>query len=105
MGLLDREYYRDEEGGRFAAWLRQGLFTKILFVINILVFLIQLATKPVPMPGSNADPGAFTDALALVGEPIMRGEIWRLRNNRPRRLEALFRNAHAERNALRHVHI
>lgn len=67
MGLLDREYYREEEGGPFTAWLRQGLLTKILVVLHVLVFIIQVAGQP-----------QVTDALALVGNSVLRGEFWRL---------------------------
>jgi membrane associated rhomboid family serine protease len=73
MGLLDREYYREEEGGPFTAWLRKGSFTKIIVVLNVLFFVIQVATQT-----KGIEAGAFTDALSLVGGQVMGGEIWRL---------------------------
>jgi rhomboid family protein len=72
MGLLDREYYRDEEGGPVSNWLRQGLCTKIIFALNVLFFVIQIASQDL------AKKSPFTDLLALVGDSVMRGEIWRL---------------------------
>jgi membrane associated rhomboid family serine protease len=72
MGLLDREYYREEEGGPLAAWLRRGLCTKILVAVNILAFIIQIASQ------GRANSGPFAGALALIGDPVMQGEIWRL---------------------------
>ncbi len=71
MGLLDREYYREEEGGPFAAWLRQGLITKILVALGILAYVIQVGS-------SKGGESAFTDSLALVGRNLAQGEFWRL---------------------------
>lgn len=75
MGLLDREYYREEEGGPFAAWLRQGLVTKILVAIGTLAFIFQIISRnhAAETPG-----GAFTESLSLIGDRVVQGEFWRL---------------------------
>jgi membrane associated rhomboid family serine protease len=73
MGLLDRDYYRDEEGGPIANWFRHGLVTKILFAINCLAFILQIVTIP-----RRGGPGPFTEFLALNGDRLLHGEAWRL---------------------------
>jgi membrane associated rhomboid family serine protease len=77
MGLLDRDYYRDDSGGQFAQWLRQGRVTKILVVAYVALFLIQVATiesRNVDSP----DAGPFTKAMGLSAERVLKGEVWRL---------------------------
>ncbi len=74
MGLLDREYYREEDGGPFISWLRQGLVTKILVVLCTLAFIIQVASQS----SRFGAPSPFTDSLSLVGERAVQGEFWRL---------------------------
>ena len=69
MGLLDREYYREDEGGPLAAWFRIGLVTKILVATNVLFFLIQVSSAP---------SGTITSSLAVIGDRIMAGQVWRL---------------------------
>jgi len=73
MGLLDRDYYRDDEGGPIAAWLRHGLATKVLVVVNAIAFLVQISTE-----AGSPNSGPFTEALGLVGDRVLRGEVWRL---------------------------
>ena len=73
MGIHDRDYYRDDEGGFLANWSRSGQVTKSLIAINVAAFVIQLATQ---RQGGAA--GAFTEWLQLVGEKVMHGEVWRL---------------------------
>ena len=75
MGLLDREYYREEEGGPLATWLRHGLCTKILVAVNILAFVIQIASQS---QSAIPNSGVFADALTLIGDRVMHGEIFRL---------------------------
>jgi membrane associated rhomboid family serine protease len=76
MGLLDREYYREEEGGPFMAWLRQGLITKILVTLGALAFIIQIASQSPRFDDSTSS--SFTGALSLVGGKVVQGEFWRL---------------------------
>ena len=76
MGLLDREYYREEEGGPFLAWLRQGLITKILVALGILAFIIQIASQSQRFGEDSS--GSFTDSLSLIGAKVVQGEFWRL---------------------------
>lgn len=74
MGFLDRDYYRDEEGGAMAAWVRQGLVSKILVAIFAVVYLVQISSHG----GAPDTLGVFTEALDLVGDKVLGGEFWRL---------------------------
>jgi membrane associated rhomboid family serine protease len=73
MAFLDRDYYRDEGSGPLATWIRHGLITKILVLVSILVYLIQIRIR-------DEDTGAslLTEALAVIGLRVMHGEVWRL---------------------------
>jgi membrane associated rhomboid family serine protease len=73
MGIYDRDYYRDDEGGFLANWSRSAQMTKSIVVVTVAVFVVQMATL---RPGGQ--PGAFTEWLELVGSKVMRGEVWRL---------------------------
>lgn len=72
MGIHDRDYYRDDAGGMFDAWARQGV-TVWLIVISCVVWLIQIVSFDVG--GARAGLTAFGvyDPVA-----ILRGEVWRL---------------------------
>jgi membrane associated rhomboid family serine protease len=75
MGLLDRDYYRDEEGGPIANWFRQGLVTKILVAITSVGFVIQISSQG---RFGGAVSGPFAEHLALSADKLFRGEAWRL---------------------------
>src|SRR5262249_33867494 len=70
MGFLDRDYYRDDEGSPLAAWLRQGLVSKILLAVYILVYIIQISTQNGSIP--------FPETLCLRGDRVLHGEVWRV---------------------------
>jgi membrane associated rhomboid family serine protease len=77
MGIHDRDYYRDDDGGFFANWSRSAQVTKSLMVLTAAIFVIQLATKPAQ--NLDHDSGAFTRSLELVGSKVLfQGEVWRL---------------------------
>lgn len=75
MGIHDRDYYREDEGGFFANISRTGQVTKSLIAITVVAFVIQLVTMPKHgVPGG----GPFTEWLELVGNKVLQGEVWRL---------------------------
>src|SRR5262249_9583574 len=75
MGIHDRDYYREDEGGFFANISRTGQVTKSLIAIPVVAFVIQLVTMPKHgVPGG----GPFTEWLELVGNKVLQGEVWRL---------------------------
>src|SRR5262249_14689830 len=76
MGRVDRDYYRDEEGGPIANWFRHGLVTKILFAITAIAFIVQISTQS--RHGASVS-GQFSELLSLNAEKVLRGyEAWRL---------------------------
>jgi membrane associated rhomboid family serine protease len=75
MGFLDREYYRDEERGPWAAWFREGLVTKSLFALHGLICLIQISFQTRP---GTAVSGVVAETLALQADKVWAGEVWRL---------------------------
>src|SRR5258708_6948842 len=75
MGIHDRDYYRDDEGGFLANWSRSAQVTKSIIVATVAAFVVQLAVPPRHgAPGT----GAFTDWLVLSGNKVLHGEVWRL---------------------------
>ncbi len=66
MAYLDRDYYRDEGSGPFLTWLRHGLVTKILVLVSILIYVLQIRVSLV------------TEGLGLIGVRVVHGEVWRL---------------------------
>jgi membrane associated rhomboid family serine protease len=76
MGLLDRDYYRDDEGGPIATWFRHGLVTKILVTIVFVCFIIQISTTA--HYGASVS-GPFAQTLSLNADlTLRRFEAWRL---------------------------
>src|SRR5262245_2218503 len=75
MGIHDRDYYREDEGGFLANLSRSGQVTKSLIAITVAAFVIQLVTQPRNGPANS---GPFTDALILAGNKVLHGEVWRL---------------------------
>src|SRR6516164_4303448 len=74
MGIYDREYYRREGPSFLASFTERGRTAKWLILINVIVFVAQLLTKPVD--GSGA--GWLTDWLLLDPSAVLHGQVWRL---------------------------
>jgi membrane associated rhomboid family serine protease len=72
MGIYDREYYRDDQSSFLGSLARQGQVWKTLILINVVVFICQLATAD---HGVN---GKVTEWLRIDTAAILRGEVWRL---------------------------
>ena len=106
MGIYDREYYRKEGPSYLDALIPSGQVCKWLIGINILLFVLQLATKPEHSPANNPQPadrteqkdipegrspeigqgpkepprgtGPVTEVLALNTDKVAEGQLWRL---------------------------
>ena len=64
MGIHDRDYYREDEGGFFANISRTGQVTKSLIAITVAAFVVQLVT--IPRHGAE---GSYVDGrLPRAGE-------------------------------------
>jgi membrane associated rhomboid family serine protease len=76
MGIYDRDYYR-EGPSYLESLIPSGRICKWLIGVNIVVFIIQLATPP---HAGIAAPtmGWFTDHFWLTPEDVRSGEVWRL---------------------------
>jgi membrane associated rhomboid family serine protease len=72
MGIYDREYYRDDRSSFLGTLARSGQVWKTLILINVVVFVLQMATANF---GVN---GPVTDWLKIDTDAILRGEVWRL---------------------------
>ena len=91
MGIYDRDYYRREGPSFLGAIANTGQVCKWLIVINVVMFIIQLLTKPperteiVEREGRRVVRAAgpqgespVTEALDLDARAVLRGEVWRL---------------------------
>jgi membrane associated rhomboid family serine protease len=76
MGIYDRDYVRREGPSFLGSFTERGRVCKWLVGINVVVFVVQVLTRP-------ADPftlslGWFTDAFHLDVEHVLHGQVWRL---------------------------
>jgi membrane associated rhomboid family serine protease len=85
MGIYDRDYYR-REGPSFLGGLDRGRVCVWLLGINIVVFILQMATvrheliiDPVSgEPLARVARSLVTQALDLDVPKVLHGEVWRL---------------------------
>jgi membrane associated rhomboid family serine protease len=77
MGIYDRDYYRGEGPSFLGGITNQAPAVKWLILINILFFLVQLATIE-HLPGRGRSDGAFTKSLWLDPGDVAHGQVWRL---------------------------
>jgi membrane associated rhomboid family serine protease len=83
MGIYDRDYYRREGHSIFGSFSDRGVICKWLIVINIVVFVLQLLTRPRAIDPNDAIMGQehfgfVTDLLILDVPRVLHGEVWRL---------------------------
>jgi len=90
MGIYDREYYRKEGPSYLEALIPQGRVCKWLIGINILMFVLQLISKPTPQDFRALEPqdrvvhvrdlgwGPVSDFLDLDTTKVLQGQVWRL---------------------------
>lgn len=72
MGFYDREYYRDDDGGRWEDWLT-GRVTVGLIAVTGAIYVLQLLTRH---SGSGGD--ELFRIGGLSASRVMSGEVWRL---------------------------
>jgi membrane associated rhomboid family serine protease len=77
MGIYDRDYYR-RDGSGFMAFTNRGAVCKWLIGINVVVFLLQVVTKPVVENGELVGSWFITDAFVLDPILVIHGQVWRL---------------------------
>jgi membrane associated rhomboid family serine protease len=73
MGIYDREYYRDDRSSFLGSLARQGQVWKTLIVVNVVLYILQLATAE--RGGVN---GPVTRWLEIDTDAVLHGEVWRL---------------------------
>ena len=80
MGIYDREYYRNEGPSFLGSLAGQGRVTNWLIGINIVCFILQMATRRAVTDrfGNTGYEEPFTDALLLNVPLVLKGEVWRL---------------------------
>jgi membrane associated rhomboid family serine protease len=74
MGIYDRDYVRREGPSFLGSFTERGRVCKWLIGINVLVFIVQVLTRPIDSPHL----GWFTDALDLNVAQVLHGQVWRL---------------------------
>src|ERR1700756_2644773 len=93
MGIYDRDYYRDGSGSWFSRLTQHGQVVTWLVVINIIVYIAQIATR---VPYERGDPdlngevgyrhfrslkpnsGPVSEWLDLSCKDVIHGQVWRL---------------------------
>jgi membrane associated rhomboid family serine protease len=80
MGIYDREYYRREGPSFIGSLAEQGRVTNWLIGLNVVCFLVQMATRTVAYDdfGRRFFIEPFTNALLLDVPLVLKGEVWRL---------------------------
>jgi membrane associated rhomboid family serine protease len=82
MGIYDRDYVRNDKRSVFDTFTSRTQVCITLIIINVVVFLVQLATYPRnPLNQLNwgrGDLGWFTESLILDVDKVLHGQIWRL---------------------------
>lgn len=77
MGIYDRDYYRRQGPSFLGSLGSHGQICKTLIIINVVAFVIQLATREfIGMRGVL--PGRFTDVFILDAQSVLDGQVWRL---------------------------
>jgi membrane associated rhomboid family serine protease len=73
MGIYDREYYRNDRSSFLGTLNREGQVWKSLIFLNVVVFVLQLATAE-----HGGVRGPVTEALVTDTDAILHGQVWRL---------------------------
>jgi membrane associated rhomboid family serine protease len=72
MGIYDREYIRREGPSFLGSFTERGLICKWLIAINVVIFVLQMVSRP------HHGVGPVTDWLILDVDRVLGGEVWRL---------------------------
>ena len=78
MGIYDRDYYRREGPSFLESLTERGRVCKWLILINVVVFIVQIATLERGIGGRIMGEGPITSALLLDPNAVLQGEVWRL---------------------------
>ena len=90
MGIYDREYYRREGPGFLASITQHGRVCKWLIGVNVVMFVLQLATTSQGQIQQVRDEDGevvsvrepatswVTDTFILDTKAVMHGQVWRL---------------------------
>ena len=80
MGIQDRDYYRNEGPSVFDSLLPSGLVCRWLIGINVVVWVLQLATMTTVRGefGMERTDGWVTNWLILNTDAVLHGQVWRL---------------------------
>jgi membrane associated rhomboid family serine protease len=90
MGIYDREYYRREGPGFLASITQHGRICKWLIGVNVVMFVLQLATTSQGQIQQVRDEDGevvsvrepatswVTDTFILDTKAVMHGQVWRL---------------------------
>jgi membrane associated rhomboid family serine protease len=78
MGIYDRDYYRRDGPSFLGALADRGRVCKWLILLNVIVFVVQIATLERAEGGQIIGEGSFTTALLLDPNAVLHGEVWRL---------------------------
>jgi len=74
MGIYDRDYVRREGPSFLGSFTERGRVCRWLVGINVLVFIVQVLTRP----AAGDSLGWFTGALSLDVQHVLHGQVWRL---------------------------
>jgi membrane associated rhomboid family serine protease len=72
MGIYDREYYRRDGPSFLEAFHRYGVVCKWLIIANVVVYILQFATR------EQLFVSPVTEALVLNVPKVLDGQVWRL---------------------------
>jgi membrane associated rhomboid family serine protease len=72
MGIYDREYYRSDGSGFLGTLARRGSAWRWVIGINVVAFVVQLATA------QRGVDGWFTNLFSLDTAAVLDGQVWRL---------------------------
>ncbi|HEV3145300.1 MAG TPA: rhomboid family intramembrane serine protease [Gemmataceae bacterium] len=87
MGIHDRDYYRNDGGSWFNSLTRHGQVCTWLIVLNVIMFVAQIAGHSRPetdRPGRRHNApdaiiaGPITQNLDLNARDVLHGQVWRL---------------------------
>jgi membrane associated rhomboid family serine protease len=82
MGIYDRDYYRREGPSYLGSFTDRGKVCKALILINIVVFVIQLMSRPPAevneMGLVERGEGVFTGFFVMDVPKVLHGQVWRL---------------------------
>jgi membrane associated rhomboid family serine protease len=77
MGIYDRDYYKESGPSFVESLVTRGRVCKWLIAINVVVFILQVMTRPDPMLRRAAEDW-FTDLFILDVAKVFDGQVWRL---------------------------